>query len=626
MAQSPSKKRTSKPPYVNIHTSENSHAKNVAQSLSSLVFGRAKLFERSLTKKRIILAVSSLVFFIVIGTYFAPKGAAESAMFYPTSCLGGWMNPGMAEGQPQTTGNDHLEQFNPDNSAVLAANTRADIYCGSFKGTFPEKTKPTKILLSLSWTTGLVSVSSHTKIITGSSFASSTTEILDSTSSDLVSFTAPASISTATSTSPLVSASDEIVSATPTPALVTTDNSSSLFNKIITTIKNTITGDIAAPTPTPTVVPVGPSDTTPAPNQAPPAGSGTSTPTSFLDSLVKRISLVLVEKASAEQVLDTSTTTPSTSISATTTTVEPVVHASVSTTTSLPETITPTIENSSNPFLEVLYTFDGITWMNLGKVNETDMASRNFEIPVTASTTWDDMSHLQVKVTTLERFDQTPAVSLDGMKVEVLYGLASDGSHPDFSRDTVLQETKDNGIHAVLITNIDTLQNEIWYMLTSDQPEIALATSTWLQFSDLRSWPTKESIIYSLTDHSPPAPSKRVLDRKIIVDPAATHSCHAETFHLDISGISTSSAKIFFKEDEQASYTAEIGSLPDGINIMFEANNAYEYYPTQDDTSLVLKILNDDRANKGNFTVPIIFTKNLGHESTIMCQINIVNL
>jgi hypothetical protein len=652
-----------------------SHIAKVSQSLDLLIFSRARSFEKGLTRKRIAIASSTFVALIVMGSFLAPKGAAESAQFYPTSCLGGWMNPGMAEGQSQTTANDRPEDFNPDNSAILAANTQADMYCGGFKGDFPEKTKPTKILVSLSWTTG--ENINHAKAIIGSSFASSSKELLDGTSSESVSFT----LATSTPVEEVVPATAEIPSeegdkkieaaSTSTEVSPEATSTSSFLGGLFDQIKTVMTGgaddtpvaDPALPSAETTPVEVAPTET--APTEQP------EQPVSLLDRTVYHVATTFIMHAYAEEVAEAviaeapsapvaesvvesvdnvalvapavetvqpeTLTSPESETVASEAKLQPEETLEVATTssdtmvasTTVSEVVEPVaehVENSANPFLEVLYTFDGITWASLGKISEADMQSRNFEVPITDATTWDDMSHLQIKVQAIVRLDATPAVYLDGIKAEVMYDIVNDGSHPDFTRDTVLQETKDGGVHAVLITNFETEQNEIWYQLTEPLEGFAIATSTWFPFSDLRTWPTKETIIYSLVDHSPPGLSKHVYDKELVIDPKATHSCRASEFRVDISGMSTSSANIFFKEDEQAIYKAEIGSLPEGVKVTFARNGLYEDYPSQDDTSLSLQIVNEDGSTKGDFTVPIIFTKNLGHESTVLCQVNLINL
>jgi hypothetical protein len=92
----------------------------------------------------------------------------------------------MAEGRPEIEENKDSEKFSEGNSAILPSATNADIYCGGFVGEFKKNTKPTKVLVTLSWSKGY-DVENY-KIIEASSFASSTQEILDTNASTTVIF------------------------------------------------------------------------------------------------------------------------------------------------------------------------------------------------------------------------------------------------------------------------------------------------------------------------------------------------------------------------------------------------------------------------------------------------------
>lgn len=125
----------------------------VAEWFNDLVFSYSEQVDKSLHKKRILMAMSSMVLLLVLGSFISPKGKAESSVFYPETCLGGWINPQYAQGE-ETTSNGDAVQFNKNNSAVLPKNTNAEMYCGNFKGTFDTATKPTKIIVSLALTKG----------------------------------------------------------------------------------------------------------------------------------------------------------------------------------------------------------------------------------------------------------------------------------------------------------------------------------------------------------------------------------------------------------------------------------------------------------------------------------------
>src|SRR4051812_19873156 len=93
------------------------HVDRVTKSLEGLVFSYSEHVDKTLQKKHLMMAISSLALLVVLGSLISPKGIADSTIFYPHACLGGWINPKNAEGEPQTTSNEDESQFHGDNSA-----------------------------------------------------------------------------------------------------------------------------------------------------------------------------------------------------------------------------------------------------------------------------------------------------------------------------------------------------------------------------------------------------------------------------------------------------------------------------------------------------------------------------
>jgi hypothetical protein len=85
-----------------------------------------------------------------IGVYHLPIAKADTVIFYPKNCLGGWQHPEAAEGIPETSTDYNATSFTEGNSAILQ-NTTAQIFCGEFSGEIPKDTQPTKIVLHLIW-------------------------------------------------------------------------------------------------------------------------------------------------------------------------------------------------------------------------------------------------------------------------------------------------------------------------------------------------------------------------------------------------------------------------------------------------------------------------------------------
>lgn len=641
--------------------------------------------DKSLSRKHIVQAVACLTILVSVGVYISPKTKAESAVFYPESCLGGWINASRAIGMPETESNEFPRAFNADNSALLEAGTGADIYCGNFKGEFDKNTKPTKIIVSLSWSKA--EVIATTAEIVGGSFASSSLEILDANASTSVTFTLATStqveqvlplldatttesvvegaasttpvmtlpevapvVATSTPDTPLVSSSTAVIiesgntattseslprpegvsepapqavsssqqetppvqslEAPPAPAeaVPLIESPLSFIRRVGTIVamsfgKSAYADEVAssesaplaapeaqAPSAEAAIAPQAPlaeasiAPQAPSPANLPMAGvSDASQPAvapieqSVVPSVVpgdvpSEVSLLSMA-TSSEVVASTSPLAPindvvgnsaSTSVGilggietaldavqqAITDSVQlpNISKAETSTTTGslvivrtelfkgvIPSALERGVDlglSSSSPvfssetvfiddeevaavyassslaqavqleangeddsqsnFLQITYTYDGVTWMNLARVNEDSIKYRTFEIPVTATTSWADLSSLQIKVTPIPRIEQTPAIYLDAMKVEVLYETPGEPhAHPDFARDAVIKDKSDDNVRVVNIINSDTNNREIWYTTIRGQGEFGVAPGSWVKLdlgSDVSSY------------------------------------------------------------------------------------------------------------------------------------------
>jgi hypothetical protein len=134
-------------------------------------------------------ATIAIAFVILVGTLIHSFSIASTLRMYASSCLGGWQNTQLAEGQPQT---ENGEDFSRQNSAVLD-NSVAQIFCGGFKGDIENESNPTRVLVHFSSgierlpepTLGnsepLVPADQATTTISSDNYASSTIEIIDLT-------------------------------------------------------------------------------------------------------------------------------------------------------------------------------------------------------------------------------------------------------------------------------------------------------------------------------------------------------------------------------------------------------------------------------------------------------------
>lgn len=541
-----------------------SHIDGVTKSLEGLVFSYSREVDKALQKKRLLMLLSSMVLVMVLGSFISPKGKADSAIFHPHSCLGGWINPGHAEGKPDTTSNTDEESFTEVNAAILPSNTKADMYCGNFVGEIEKNTKPTKILVSLSWTKGK-DVLLEQKI-ESESFASSSGEILDAANTTEISFTLSSSTEVISGTTTEVVTPDQLASATTTDVATT---SPSIIDQVVEVLQDIVGGIFDTETKSPpseniepvvepapkeeTTQSITPTEQAPAEQAPAPAPSPEgAAPVSFLDFLVQKITAHIIYPVYAEEIVSTSTSADDSGVLSTSTEVtadtekkevsvetmdtpaasssdamnltlstststeevasstgEGVIISALSTSTDATTTeatstepITPPVvvdpesdDMATNNFLEILYTFDGVTWNSLGKVNEISMKYRTFEIPVSATTSWNDMAQLQIKIERLSQMDETPTVYLDGMQVEVLYETPVIHEHPDFARDTILKDKSDDGVRVISIINSDTNTNEIWYTTIDVQGEYGVAPGTWVEVNLAQA-----SSLYKLVD------------------------------------------------------------------------------------------------------------------------------
>jgi len=82
--------------------------------------------------------------------YFFEPASAQLAIFYPSTCLGGWKNAEKASGAPEVM-DGLMSDYNDENSASVF-NTNAQIFCGNFQGEIPADTLQKRIVVKFSWT------------------------------------------------------------------------------------------------------------------------------------------------------------------------------------------------------------------------------------------------------------------------------------------------------------------------------------------------------------------------------------------------------------------------------------------------------------------------------------------
>lgn len=107
-----------------------------------------KAHARRIIGGAVILTLAVAMF---LGNIFTSRGPVEASAdtYYPTFCLGGWENPKLASEKPVINPKD-LGAFTPQNSAFLAEDVSAQIFCGYFPVVGRDKL-PLSARVSFSW-------------------------------------------------------------------------------------------------------------------------------------------------------------------------------------------------------------------------------------------------------------------------------------------------------------------------------------------------------------------------------------------------------------------------------------------------------------------------------------------
>ncbi len=155
--------------------------------------------------------------------------------------------------------------------------------------------------------------------------------------------------------------------------------------------------------------------------------------------------------------------------------------------------------------------------------------------------------------------------------------------------------------------------------------EIQTRVETALQVSDEIVPEPEEEPIPVPAPPAIPRLSTREMRKNIVVDKKAAHSCEAEVFRVDISDKNSAHSRIILHKDTSDPYTVEVGGLPNGIDVVLSKNKTYLSSVDTNERVVDLEITNEDGSQKGDFSIPIIYTKKGADTSVTICQINIIN-
>ena len=381
-----------------------------------------------LLKKKALILYGLVIIITTTILAISHKTKAEIALFYPSSCLGGWENVDKATGLPDIKDGSDPSIFNSDNSAIFK-NTSGEIYCGSFKGEIPKDTNPKKFYLSLIWSADdgsvvhplpepvtPIDINSNIEVLPKEKEEVDTTSGVDVLVPDVLEGNPDSTTDTPLdTTAPSTEVAPEII-APPSDA-----PQSLFFNSA--NIAYAAEDETSIPTPEVTPAPeITPSPDVPASDTsgditAPPDAPAAPTPE------ITPQPLDVPPDVSANVPPDASPSVVAPDISV------DKIPTDLPQNKVLPDTVIPvesikaeaidamSVAEPEN-FLQISYTLDGVTWAPLSYVNRSNWQNAKFLIPLT---TWEDVSKMQISIKSIQSFDQMPVVYLDAMQIDVEY-------------------------------------------------------------------------------------------------------------------------------------------------------------------------------------------------------------
>lgn len=458
-------------------TSIDSHIDKVAHSLQLVAFSKYTPPQARAAKR----AVSAFVIALLVIYTFSPfLLKANTVLFYPTACLGGWVTPYHASGLPS-----EAKEYSAATSAVLPGDTHAELYCGSFTGEIPEGSTPKDTRLVIYWAAEhstdkeAVPTIEETVEIVSDDFSSSTQAILDAPIDDVTFTFATSTEESSEDTSvneeiPVAPEEGEIESpasevkeettpvqeATPEPAEVAPESTEPETSPVSWFSMRTLIGLFALPvyaqeesTQQEVAVEVVNQPVEAEAPQVPAEEPVQEVPTTPVVEVAPEEEAVPVEVvkevAPTEEPAAETDTSPSLD-PANDTPIHPTVIEAERKEAERKEAIVP-------PVAEVLYTFDGVEWKTLIQVAAKDINQQPLVIPYDVGTTWKNLQSLQIKIQSIQTFDEMPTLYVDAVELQIDYSKKYD-TRIDSSEDAVAIDVDDVTGQKILLFGDEVVQ------------------------------------------------------------------------------------------------------------------------------------------------------------------------
>lgn len=427
------------PPHI---TNTKLHDDIRTRSFNSLVILRSE--RKNFLKRQFpflfskVFLSSLLVICLVASTSNVSFLKADSTVFYPTACLGGYDSLKLAEGKPETALDANADDFTIENSSYLPENRVADVYCGNFDGKVAEHTVPTVVKLTIHLTLKNKE-SSISKIETGHS--SALLEVLDATTTPTLS--EPLIQNNSASSSLLKREKDVIIPqidkgkestqvVVPVDVKVTKPEEHTLLKQISSHLSYVVSSVYAEESPQTDVPVTTVISSTESPSTSPPSPAQEIVRTVVNNSL-DSVATTSVVGSAVDNVTVSSITVLEPTIASTTDNASSAVRSvenhieGLSLIKTIVENLNPfskketyVATTTANPEYEILYSKGNDTWESLALLGKENTKTVTFILPYTP-TSWKEIVSLQIHIKTLQNFEKRNDLYVDGMELAIAY-------------------------------------------------------------------------------------------------------------------------------------------------------------------------------------------------------------
>lgn len=527
--------------------------------------------------KTLALLLTFTTAFFLSGIF---QGRANATTLYPTACLGGWQNTHLAEGAPQRVPGGPI---NPDSSAFLGADVAGTIICSRFAGVLPDETRPLSLRVILHLGGVPTPETPEVEVVEppapeDTPYSELPIEPLpDAPTQDLAPEVPTEPVTPVEA--PVVPESpprevDEVVEpptswlhifSIPVAHAAEEDSLVQASEPAVEVASIPEQSDEVVESFAPeTHVP----ETTHS-EQGPPSEAGTEQPSQ--SPSVDEDSLEVGDIVSIEQFEEP--------LSVELESVEPVA----------PPGEVLGVATTTDPFLEVAVSFNGVDRKVIEVLGEVDFHQAAFEIDLPNDFSWSDFERLEVSVARIPSIASHGAVLLDSVELVASYETIPeqiDPDEPDIEADVFTEQE-----------NFDTS--------ASEDPQVETFVI--------------EQETVKLT--------RRVFTRQVLLDRAARHACTVEPFTLDISEHEQTRGSITVShKGTPVRGVLEVGSFPDGVIVGVGEPNQFEYQVSAKEEQIPITILKETGAQTGSFNISFFYTVQInGKDSTALCQMNLLH-